>query len=212
MKRNGHKIASITFSALGLLSMLVAVAAIFWGMQAEPVILQEPEKARQCTEGFVNAINAGDLTAATDFFPDPATLGEVAADADPVVAFVWDAHCAQLSAKAVSGLYTTPKGLSIDLELTSMNVDNAVEEIGALAVEHMQECVANASDMAEVYDDNGQFHPELVDDILQQTALEFLAQDLPVETASITIHLTQLDGNWKIVPDAALINILSGRA
>lgn len=212
MKRNGHKKSSIAFSALGLLSMLVAVAAISWGLQAEPVILQEPEMARQCAEGFVNAVNAGDLTAAAEFFPEPATLGAVAADADPVVALVWDAHCAQLGAKAVSGLYTTSKGLSMDLELTSMVVDSTMEEIGALSVKQMQACIANASDMAEVYDDNGQFHPELVDDMLQQTARELLAQELPVETASITIHLTQIDGSWKIVPDTALINILSGRS
>lgn len=212
MKRNRHKKSSVTFSVLGLLFMLVVVAAISWGLQAEPVILQEPEMARQCAEGFVNAINAGDLTAAAGFFPDPATLGEVAAGADPVVTFVWDAHCAQLDAKAVSGLYSTSKGLSMDLELTSIAVDTIVEEIGTLAVEHLQGFVANASDITEVYDDNGKYHSKLVEEILQQTAREFLVQELPKETACITIHLTQLDGNWKIVPDAALINILSGIA
>ena len=55
----GRRISSIVLSILGFLSMIAGVIVILWGMQAEPVILREPEKARQCAEGFLKAIDAG---------------------------------------------------------------------------------------------------------------------------------------------------------
>ena len=52
-----RKISSIALSIMGFLSIIAGIIAIFWGLQAEPVILREPEKARQCAEGFLKAIN-----------------------------------------------------------------------------------------------------------------------------------------------------------
>ena len=99
----------------------------------------------------------------------------------------------------------------MDMELTALDVDDAVEKIGTLAVKRMQERVAAASDMSELYGDDGQYHSELVDDVLQQAALETLMCDLPTVTTGITLHLTQSEEAWKVIPDRALINALSGR-
>lgn len=208
----GRKISSIVLSIMGFLSIIVGIIAIFCGLQAEPVILREPEKARQCAEGFRKAINEGSLTEAAEYLLDPSALGEVPVDVDPVAALVWDTYRAQLDAKAISGLYTTADGLSMDMELTALDVNDAVEKIGSLAVERMQERVAVASDMSELYGDDGQYRSELVDDVLQQAALETLMSDLPTVTISMTLHLAQSGHTWKVIPDQSLINALSGRA
>ena len=206
-----RKISSIALSIMGFLSIIAGIIAIFWGLQAEPVILREPEKARQCAEGFLKAINDGSLAEAADYLPDPSVLGEVPEGADPIAALIWDTYRTQLNAELVSGLYTTADGLCMDMELTALDVDDAVEKIGTLAVKRMQERVAAASDMSELYGDDGQYHSELVDDVLQQAALETLMCDLPTVTTGITLHLTQSGEVWKVIPDQALINALSGR-
>lgn len=206
-----RKISSIALSIMGFLSIIAGIIAIFWGLQAEPVILREPEKARQCAEEFLQAVNDGSLAEAADYLPDPSALGEVPEDADPIAGLVWDTYRTQLDAELVSGLYTTADGLCMDMELTTLDVDNVVEKIGTLAVERMQERVAAASDMSELYGDDGQYRPELVDDVLQQAALETLMCDLPTVTTGITLHLTQSGEAWKVIPDRALINALSGR-
>ena len=206
-----RKISSIVLSIMGFLSIIAGIIAVFWGLQAEPVILREPEKAKQCAEGFLKAINDGSLAEAADYLPDPSVLGEVPEDADPIAALIWDTYRTQLEAELVSGLYTTADGLCMDMELTAPDVDDAVEKIGTLAVERMQERVAAASDMSELYGDDGQYRPELVDNVLQQAALETLMCDLPTVTTGITLHLTQSGEAWKVIPDRALINALSGR-
>ena len=206
-----RKISSIALSIMGFLSIIAGIIAIFWGLQAEPVILREPEKARQCAEGFLKAINDGSLAEAADYLPDPSVLGEVPEGADPIAALIWDTYRTQLNAELVSGLYTTADGLCMDMELTALDVDDAVEKIGTLAVKRMQERVAAASDMSELYGDDGQYHSELVDDVLQQAALETLMCDLPTVTTGITLHLAQSGKTWKVIPDQALINALSGR-
>ena len=206
-----RKMSSIVLSIMGVLSIIAGIFAVFWGLQAEPVILREPEKARQCAEGFLKAINDGSLAEAADYLPDPSVLGEVPEGADPIAALIWDTYRTQLNAELVSGLYTTADGLCMDMELTALDVDDAVEKIGTLAVERMQERVAAASDMSELYGDDGQYRPELVDDVLQQAALETLMCDLPTVTTGITLHLTQSGEAWVVIPDRALINALSGR-
>ena len=206
-----RKISSIALSIMGFLSIIAGIIAIFWGLQAEPVILREPEKAKQCAEGFLKAINDGSLAEAADYLPDPSALGEVPEDADPIAALIWDTYRTQLEAELVSGLYTTADGLCMDMELTALDVDDVVEKIGTLAMERMQERVAAASDMSELYGNDGQYRPELVDDVLQQAALETLMCDLPTVTTGITLHLTQSGEAWKVIPDRALVNALSGR-
>lgn len=206
-----RKISSIVLSIMGFLSIIAGIIAVFWGLQAEPVILREPEKARQCAEEFLQAINDGNLAEAADYLPDPSALGEVPEDADPIAALIWDTYRTQLEAELVSGLYTTADGLCMDMELTALDVDDVVEKIGTLAVERMQERVAAASDMSELYGDDGQYRPELVDDVLQQAALETLMCDLPTVTTGITLHLTQSGEAWKVIPDQALIDALTGR-
>lgn len=206
-----RKISSIALSIMGFLSIIAGIFAIFWGLQAEPVILREPEKARQCAEGFLKAINDGRLAEAGDYLPDSSALGEVPEDADPIATLIWDTYRTQLDAELVSGLYTTADGLCMDMELTALDVGDAVEKIGSLAVKRMQERVAAASDMSELYGDDGQYHSELVDNVLQQAAMETLMCDLPTVTTIITLHLTQSGEVWKVIPDPALINALSGR-
>ena len=206
-----RKMSSVVLSIVGFLSIIAGIFAIFWGLQADPVILREPEKAKQCAEEFLQAINDGSLAEAADYLPDPSTLGEVPEDADPIAALIWDTYRTQLDAELVSGLYTTADGLCMDMELTALDVDDAVEKIGTLAVERMQERVAATLDMSELYGDDGQYRPELVDNVLQQAALETLMCDLPTVTTSITLHLTQSGEAWVVIPDRALINALSGR-
>ena len=162
-----RKISSIV-SIMGFLSIIAGIIAVFWGLQAEPVILREPEKARQCAEEFLQAINDGSLAEAADYLPDPSALGEVPEDADPIAALIWDTYRTRLEAELVSGLYTTADGPCMDMELTALDVDDVVEKIGTLAVERMQERVAAASDMSELYGDDGQYRWELVDDIFRK--------------------------------------------
>ena len=190
----GRKISSIVLSILGFLSLIVGIFSVVWGVQAEPVILREPEKARHCAEGFLQAINDGNLTEMSGFLADPSAFGEVPVDADPVSAHIWDTYRSRMDTRATSGLYTTADGLAMDMELTTLDVDDVVEQIGSLAVKHMQERVAAASDMSELYGDDGQYRWELVDDVLQQAALETLMSDLPTITTSISLHLAQSGG------------------
>ena len=164
----GRRISSIVLSILGFLSIIAGIIAIFWGLQADPVILREPEKAKQCAEEFLQAINDGSLAEAADYLPDPSALGEVPVDADTVASLVWDTYRTRLDTKAISGLYTTADGLSMDMELTTLDVDKVVEQIGSLAVKRMQKRVAAASNMSELYGDDGQYRWELVDDIFRK--------------------------------------------
>lgn len=207
-----RKISSTILSVMGFLSIIAGIITVFWGLRAEPVMLREPETARQCAEGFLKAFDAGSLMEAAGFLADPSALGEVPGDADTVASLVWDTYRTRLDAKAISGLYTTADGLSMDMELTTLDVDKVVDQIGSLAVKRMQERVAAASDMSELYGDDGQYRSELVDDVLQQAALETLMHDLPTATTSITLHLAQSGEVWKVIPDQTLINALSGRA
>lgn len=207
----GHKRSAFVFRTLGWLSAAICAVAIFWGLHAEPVILREPEEASACAQGFLQAVNDGSMSRAAAFLSDPAVLGKAPENADEIASLVWDTYCRSLEAKPVSALHTTADGLALDIELTAINVQDTVNRIGSQAVETMQQRVASASDMKELYDSEGQYRADLVDEVLKYAALDTLMADLPAETHKLTLNLAQTPEGWRVVAGETLMDVLSGK-
>jgi hypothetical protein len=76
----------------------------------------------------------------------------------------------------------------------------------------MNQRIAAAEELSELYDENNEFREELVTQILQEALDQSLRQDLQTVTRDITLKLVNRDGSWWIVPDQALMHALTGLA
>lgn len=208
----GLRLFSAIVSLLGFLAMAVGVGAVVCGLNSAPMMIKEPGEAMDCAQNFLEAINKGSLTEVSAYLfghPDPS---KISSDADSIVCLIWDTYRTRLEARAVGGLYASEEGLALDMELTVPDADAAVRAIGELAVARIKQRAAQASDMSELYGEDGQYRTELVNEVLQQAALEILMEELPTKTSDITLHLTKSDGVWLVMPEQSLMHALSGKA
>ena len=68
-----------------------------------------------------------------------------------------------------------------------------------------------AENFAQVYDDNWQYREDFAQSVLEETARQVTAGIAPVER-QITLRLAFENGQWWVVPDQALLQIISGVA
>lgn len=209
---SGRRIFSAILSLLGFLFVAMGTGSVVLGLHSSPMILREPNEAMECAENFLGAINNGSLSSASAYLAGHPDLGEIPSDADPVVSLLWDSYRTRLETQIVSDIYAAKDGLAIDIELTYPDAESAAKDIGVLAVARIKQRTDEASDMSELYDDNGQYRAELVDEVMQKAALDVLMKDIPTITTDITLHLVKSEGVWVVLPEQPLLDALSGKA
>ena len=201
---------------LAALLMLMALAAAGLGIYIaaswydQPTVLADlPEQARQRVQTLVSAVEEGDYaTAEAQIFGCP-SLGFAALEQDTMAALVWEAYQDSVTFEAKSGFYTTDSGLAVDYSITRLEIDKVLEGVAPRAQELMEQKVAKAEKVEEIYDSNHEYREELV----QACVLTALDESLKEETSYIqtdfTIELICQDGTWWIQGNEGLISAIS---
>ena len=71
---------------------------------------------------------------------------------------------------------------------------------------------AAAEDKTEIYNEDNSYRNELVDQALNDAVTQALSEDAQTVTRDVTLGLIYQDGAWWVVPDQALLQIISGVA
>ena len=74
----------------------------------------------------------------------------------------------------------------------------------------LDERVAAAEKMAELYDENGDFRQELIDEIMAQAVELSFAEETETLTFETTFGFVYQGKQWYVVPDGAFMRALSG--
>ena len=76
----------------------------------------------------------------------------------------------------------------------------------------MNQRIASAENLSDIYDEENHFREELVTQILAEALEQSLVQDAKTVTREVKIKLVNRDGSWWVVPDQALLQALAGVA
>ena len=71
---------------------------------------------------------------------------------------------------------------------------------------------AAAEDKTEIYNEDNSYRSELVNQALNDAVTQALSEDAQTVTRDVTLGLIYQDGAWWVVPDQALLQIISGVA
>ena len=96
--------------------------------------------------------------------------------------------------------------------MTALDIAGVMEKLPECAQTLVNQKIASAENITEVYDESGSFREELGVQILQQALQQSLSQDAQTVTREVTVKLIHRDGTWWVVPDQALLQTLSGLA
>lgn len=203
---------AVIFACIGIFLLVGSMGFFLLNQDAAVRILELPQEAVSCSEAFAQALNEGDLEAAARLIYGQPDLGVADTPADPETALVWEAFRSGISFEFSGKCYAAQSGLARSGSITTPDVAGALESLPERTQTLMNQRIASATDLAEIYDEENHFREELVTQILGEALQQALSQDVRTVTREVTLKLVNRDGSWWIVPDQALLQAISGLA
>ena len=197
-------------TALGLAAVVGAIWIVALALPAEPVMLLQPEGAVDSAKDMMHAVCSGDYERASGMLYGRPSLGTCSEDGSPSVNLLWDAFLESLEFDIAGDCYATDTGLAIDVNIRSLNIFSVMEGLDGRAQTLLSQRIAASKDSAEIYDEDNHFREELIAEVLQEATQQALEENKQYQTQTIPLHLVYDGGQWWIMPDSDLMNVLSG--
>ena len=126
-----------------------------------------------------------------------------------VAARLWDSLADSLRCTPQGRCYATPEGLAQNITVTSLDIGQVLQAIKTTAPRLLEQQVARAEDMSEVYADDNTYRQDFLLDVMLSAANAALTE-APVRECSLTVHLQYRDRQWWVLPEQTLLEAVSG--
>ena len=159
---------------------------------------------------MMNAVCQGDYAEASQSILGTPSLGVDREAGSDVGIMIWEAFQESLSYELVGECYTTDQGLAQDVTVTCLDITSVTEQLRDRSQTMLEERVAEAENVSEIYDDNNEYREDFVMDILHTAVTDALKENTREMTVELTVRLSYQDGSWWVVADEALLDAISG--
>lgn len=198
------------FGAVGAVLLAGSIGLCLLSLDAPVRMTEPPAGAVECSEKLADAISQRDYAAVGGCLYGQPDLGMEGAIEETMVFEIWNVFENSLSFSFKGDCYAQDSGIYRDAAVTYLEVASVTENLQTRAHALLTEKVEAATDMAELYDENNEFREDLVIQVLYEALDQACAEDARVVTKDMTLELLHRDGRWWVVPDAALLQALSG--
>ena len=211
--RRVQSIFSIVLSVLFAFAGIAVSALVIHLCNAyhdkDPILLTPPDAANVQLTAMMDAVCDGDFKLASSYILDSPELG-VQEPADALGVILWDALLDTMEYDLTGQCYTTDMGLAQDLTFTYLDPTSVTANLRTRSQTLLEQRVAEAEDVAEIYDENNNYREDFVMDILFEAAQDALREDSKTVTVVLTVNLKYQDGQWWIIADTNLLDAISG--
>ncbi len=197
------------FGILGTVVMVFSILLCLTSLDREAQLKNLPAGAEACAQGLMEAAGAGDFAAASQFLYGQPDLG----GKEPESIYgtmVWDACRGSFSYTFLGDCYAAGERICRDVSVTYLDVPSVTRGLSQRAHSLLTARVEAAEDMAELYDEQGDFREDLLAEVLQDALVRCLAEDSVLVTGEVTLTLLQEDGRWWAVAEEGFYKALSG--
>ena len=207
MKTN--KIISGLLIFLSLVLAVMTILLCVFASQQKPVLISEPQGAASAAETLMEAVCRGDFETAAAAMEGNPDLGVDRDSADALGKLLWEEFLKTFSYEFKSRCYALNSGMARDLTVTYLDIDSVIRSLGDRTQQLLKQRVEEAETLSDIYDENQNYREELVQEALLQAAQEALKKDPAMVTEELTLRMVHENGKWWVVPDAALIHVIS---
>ena len=207
------KISKFFAGLFGLLGTLIAAGTILLCLQSlerEPMLLKTPATATSQVEALFQAVCSNDYAAASALMYGTPELGSSGEEEDGVSSLIWDAFVDSIGYELSGDCYATNSGLAQKVTMSYLDISSVTEGLQDRCRTMLQQRIAEAEEMDEIYDENNEYRQEIVDAIVSDAAKAALSQDARYVETQLTIELVYSQGQWWILADNALVQAISG--
>ena len=193
---------------LSAILLLLAILLSVFGQNAPVQMLSAPRDAETLTASLMDAICRGDYQSAGSLMYGKPDLDARRTPDTALGCLLWDAFTESLSYSFSSSCYATDSGVARDVSVTYLDIPSVMEPLNARTQAILKQELAAAD--AQVYDENGALREDFVSEIMCRAAQEVLSQGDYRTESTVTLNLIRQEGKWWILPDRALIRVISG--
>lgn len=199
------KFLSAVFAVLGAVLVIGTAVLSFTSLDAPVRLLSSMENAEEKTEALMDAICQGNYTSAASVMYGRPELDAGQTPSSELGVLLWDAYGDSLSYEFTGGCYATDSGVARDVTITALDISAVMEPLEEHYRKLLQE--AEGSDSYDMSDENRE---AFVMGVLCDAAAEVLEESDYLTSRSVTLNLTCQDGQWWILPEQELLNVISG--
>lgn len=204
------KILGVILVLVGLIAAASGIFLSFTAMDAEPVLVSEPVEATQKVAELMEAVVSCDYEKASRLIYGNPALGLDREPADQVGVLLWDAFTKSQSYELKGGCTASNSGLTQQVVFTYLDMDSVTANLGHRAQALLMERIESAENIDEIYDAKNEYREDVVMDVLEDAVAEALKKDAQNVSVELTVSMVFRDGQWWIVADNALLNVISG--
>lgn len=199
-------------ACIGMVLLVGSMGFFLWNRNAEVRVLELPQEAVAVSENFAQALNDGDLEAAAKLMYGQPDLGVSTLPETPESALIWEVFCSSIAVELADGWAVEQSSLVKTGTITTMDVHSVFAVLPKLVQSGLDQRIAAAEELSDIYDERNAFRVELVEEVLEEALQQALTQENQTITREVTIKLVNRDGNWWVVPDQNLLQTLTGLA
>lgn len=204
------KLFSGLFAALGVMTMLVTAVVSLSSLNRMPQLLTPPEAALAQSEAVMEAVAQGDYTAAGNRMYGQPSLGVDRDPADAVGVLIWDAFVDSFTYEFTGDCYATDSGLARNVTVTTLDISSVTANLKARSEALLEQRVAQAEDVTEIYDQDNNYREEFVMQVLYDATVQALQEDAAYLTQELTVNLVYQQEQWWVMPEQPLLRAISG--
>lgn len=207
------KISRLFGGLFGIIGIALGVFSVFLGVvcvDASPVLLAQPQAARERAEAVLSAVCEADHKRASAMILGAPDFAMEAHGEDPVEQMVWDRFIHSFSYRLVGECFATESGVAQKALVSFLDLDSVTNPLRQRIQALLEQRIQGTEDMSAIYDENHEFLEEFVLEALADATREALAQDARTVTREVTLRLIYREGQWWVLPDPELLRVLTG--
>lgn len=198
------------FGAIGTLLLVGSIGLCLFSLNAPVRVEEIPVGAEECADSLADAIAEKEFGVLEGCIYGQPTLGLEGTIEETMVFEIWNVFENNLTFSWTGACYLKDAAVCRDAAVTYLEVASITENLQTRAHALLTQKVGAATDMAELYDDGGQFREDLMTQVLYEALDQACQEDARTVTETVTVEFVCRDGQWWAVPDAVLLKALSG--
>lgn len=205
------KVARFFAVLLGIcgIVLMLGTAVVCFSVLDAPAKAEVPAEVKECAEEVVQLLCEGDLNNVRMKLygrPHLGTDGTLTEEA----AVVWDIFREGISCELTSDVYVSGSSYAVDAVITVPKIESITDTVTTHGKRLLDERIAAAEKMAELYDENGDFRQDLIDEIMAQAVALAFGEEPEKLSFETTFGFAYQAKQWCVVPDGNLMRALQG--
>lgn len=207
------KTRRILSGVLLIMALLLSVGIAWTAFRApSPAMGQVPEGATRQAEGLMEALCAGDYQGASQMLYGTPSLGQPPEDASPAAEQIWEAFLESFSYEFPGTCRMGDTGVTLDVTVRCLDVNATLEGLDQRTEALLDQKARQTEDSETLYDEDHNFRQELIQEVLTTAVDQALTENQTYREQTIPLGLIYAQDQWWVMPDNALLEVLSGTA